>query len=106
MKFSSDGLDPEKTIPINYRQNLFLIFKESINNIARHSGATQVAVLLDNTGNEFTMRISDNGHGFDKSSVKSGNGLGNMAMRAKRIGGEITINSGNGVMIFLTIKKF
>jgi ligand-binding sensor domain-containing protein/signal transduction histidine kinase len=106
VKFSSDGLDPEKKIPINYRQNLFLIFKESINNIARHSGATQVAVLLDNTGNEFIMRISDNGHGFDKSSVKSGNGLGNMAMRAKRIGGEITINSGNGVMICLSIKKF
>jgi len=105
VKFSFDGLDPEKRIQINYRQNLFLIFKESINNIARHSGATQVNVLLDNTRNEFTMRISDNGHGFDKSSVKSGNGLGNMAMRAKRIGGEIEISSKNGVTITLKLKK-
>ncbi len=105
VSFKTHSLDPDKKIPINYRQNIFLIFKESINNIARHAGATAVTVELRNDRQNFSMRVSDNGHGFEKTTVKSGNGLGNMEMRAKRIGAKISVKSDEGVNIFLTMNK-
>ena len=45
------------------------------------------------------MRICDNGVGFEEENVKRGNGLRNMRMRVKRIGGEILIHVENGVCI-------
>jgi hypothetical protein len=52
-----------------------------------------VSVSLDNTGGRFLMRISDNGKGFDPGPDRKGNGLGNMRMRAEKMGGQLSIAS-------------
>jgi signal transduction histidine kinase len=94
------------------RREIYLIFKECVNNLAKHSGATETefAVRLENEN--LIIAIKDNGRGFDvgqKSNGKQngfgGNGLGNMKKRAKKCGGELQIDSeiGNGTKIVLEI---
>ena len=105
VEFKTENLSSDKKIPIDFRQNIFLIFKEAINNIAKHSEATKVAVNLENRREAFFLRIADNGRGYDPAQDQNGNGLKNMKMRAQRLGGELIINSNHGVEIILKLKK-
>jgi two-component system sensor histidine kinase UhpB len=81
------SMDAEK------RKNLFLIFKEAINNAAKYSGATNVEITLQQTGKKLKMTVADNGNGFDEHNVKRGNGLGNMHARAKELSAQFTLTS-------------
>ncbi len=86
------------------RQNLFLIFKEVINNCAKHSSATVVNANFQKSGNILTMEITDNGKGFDAGKINNGNGLKSMKRRAEELGGNFIINSGiHGSQVLLTI---
>jgi len=105
LKFSHKGLELNKKLPIHIRQNLFLIFKEAINNIYKHSNASVVKVNLSNAQREFKMKITDDGDGYNPALIKNGNGLKNMQMRAERIGAQIEMNTNNGVEILLTLSK-
>lgn len=80
-------LDPEK------RKNLFLIFKEAINNAAKYSGASEVDITLKHSGRTLVMTVSDNGQGFDQQQVKRGNGLQNMEARAVSMGAHFKLIS-------------
>jgi ligand-binding sensor domain-containing protein/signal transduction histidine kinase len=102
--FTQKGMDRAKPMRVEVRQNLYYIFKEAIHNIARHSGADRVEILIDNSESVFRMEISDNGTGFDSESVKGGNGLKNMRMRAGRIGATLDIKTSNGCVIRLKMK--
>jgi signal transduction histidine kinase len=102
--FTQKGMDRAKPMRVEVRQNLYYIFKEAIHNIARHSGADRVEILIDNSESVFRMEISDNGTGFDSESVKGGNGLKNMRMRAGRIGATLDIKTSNGCVIKLKMK--
>ena len=93
------GLDKSKKIKINYRQNIYYILKEAINNIVKHASATEVNISIINDEKYFTMQIIDNGNGFDPSQNQTGNGLKNMWMRAERINGKLTIRANNGTHI-------
>jgi two-component system, NarL family, sensor histidine kinase UhpB len=108
-EFATEILDTQNialefvdNIPINLvldaekRRNLFLIFKEVINNAAKYSQATQVKVRLSQINNDIHLHISDNGKGFDESTVKAGNGLRNVRERAAEIGGSLMIKSESG----------
>jgi ligand-binding sensor domain-containing protein/signal transduction histidine kinase len=78
------------------RRDFYLIFKESIHNLIKYSGATDATVKV-NIGNAcIRMEISDNGIGFDPESVKSGNGIENMHQRAFSCKGELNIMSATG----------
>lgn len=79
-------------VDIEKRKNLFLIFKEAINNAAKYSGATDVQVTFRRDQDEVFFTISDNGSGFDPSQVKLGNGLKNMEARAKSFNGTLSLN--------------
>jgi signal transduction histidine kinase len=87
----------------DFRRQVYLIFKESVTNTARHAGCTRVAVELRVTNGRIEMRVSDNGVGYDPSSVARGNGLGNMRRRAKELAGEIDLRSelGRGAELIL-----
>jgi signal transduction histidine kinase len=87
-------------LPIDVKQNLYLILKEAVNNIAKHSDATQVLIDLRNEGGWFEIRISDNGRGFDNVET-SGCRLKDMGMGAESIKAKIRIVSENGVTIIL-----
>lgn len=70
------------TLNIESRKNLFLIFKEIINNAAKYSQATSIKIVFSKSHGGWTMDIADNGRGFDKAAVKKGNGLINIQKRA------------------------
>ena len=104
VSFQHHGMDIKRHMKVQVRQNLYYIFKEAIHNIARHAGASKVEIMVENKPAEFRMRISDNGSGYDPESVKGGNGIRNMHMRAGRIGASLEIVCKGGVMIDLKMK--
>lgn len=86
------------------RRDLYLIFKETVNNLAKHSQATQVIInfhLLDNT---LIMIVSDNGKGFDMTVPLINNGLKNMQERANTHQWQLNINSKPGAGATITLK--
>lgn len=85
----------EEKLPVSLKENLYLIFKEAINNIAKHSNADKVEVALSTNGRGFSLRVRDNGSSA-KNERKSGQGLRNMKMRSNRIGADITFNNSEG----------
>ncbi|MDZ7291383.1 MAG: histidine kinase [candidate division KSB1 bacterium] len=85
------------------RHHLYLIFKEAINNLVRHSGACHADIRMNLANGMLMLSINDNGKGFDKSEPSSGNGLKNMRKRAQAINATLTIDSvpGKGTSIAL-----
>jgi two-component system, NarL family, sensor histidine kinase UhpB len=83
-KLSGLKLDVEK------RKNLFLIFKESVNNAAKYSEGSEVTVRLYADGRKIHLSVKDNGKGFEHTTVRKGNGLTNMTARAKNMNGHLT----------------
>ncbi len=65
------------------RGNVYMMYKEAINNIAKHAQATKVSVLISKTKEGFKLEISDNGKGFDYQENHEGNGLKNFKKRAE-----------------------
>jgi two-component system sensor histidine kinase UhpB len=72
-------------LSIDKRKNLFLIFKEAVNNAAKYSGATDLEIKFVRQGNTLSLSVSDNGNGFEPETVKAGNGLKNMKERARAL---------------------
>ena len=78
------------------RHNLFLAFKETLNNIVKHANASKVEISLVLGPDGFVLSIRDDGCGFDpctlqKDRVIGGNGLANMRHRLTEIGGRCDI---------------
>jgi len=117
-QFSSELCEPQQInlifqIPENLegiklaadkRKNIFLIFKETINNTVKYSKGNTLRVEFSFFNQYFKMTISDNGKGFDQQEVRMGNGLKNMADRAKHINANLKISSlpGNGTTLELS----
>jgi len=80
--------------------HLFRIVQEALTNVARHSGATRVAIELERNGNRVHLKVKDNGHGFN-GGRSAGLGLVGMRARAESVGGELQINSSDGVAVDL-----
>lgn len=80
-QYASSKVQPE------VRRNLLLILKECLNNLSKHSGATQVELEMKVADDWLSMQIKDNGSGFDlgKLGGKNSNGLRNMHQRAEAL---------------------
>lgn len=104
VEFQTEGLNQEKQVSVDIRQNIFLIFKEAIHNCAKHSDATVVKISLSQSAKHFTMTIADNGSGRESSAKGSGSGLNNMKLRAERIQATLTIKKENGFTVQITRK--
>jgi signal transduction histidine kinase len=87
------------------KRNLFLFYKEALNNVVRHSGAKVVDIRLETSDDSIELRIADNGHGFERFRSGSGSGLGNLDSRAREMRASMTIrpNPGSGTIIVLRI---
>jgi signal transduction histidine kinase len=99
---------PERGLQV--RHNLFLIIKEALNNVVKHSAATEVRFRLRFDNARLQIAISDNGQGFSLGTEQSfGNGLLNMRKRAEHIRGELTMQSepgnGTGVVVSLPLRE-
>jgi signal transduction histidine kinase/ligand-binding sensor domain-containing protein len=94
------------SINIEKRRHFYLIFKESINNIAKYAQASEVKIKVFLNGNIVDSTIHDNGIGFYTLSKTQGNGLRNMKERAVLIGGTIDIksNNQNGTTVHFTFR--
>ena len=76
---------------------LYRIAQESLNNVAKHSGASQAYVTLHQTSESLSLEIEDNGRGFDPENIPSNHlGLNIMRERAESIGGRIEISTVQG----------
>jgi signal transduction histidine kinase len=78
------------------RRELYLVFKESLNNAVRHSGCSRVEVSLSLEGSCLLLVVRDDGTGFDPDAEHEGNGVESMRRRARALGGELAIESGSG----------
>jgi len=96
-------------IPIRNQLYLFRIIQEAVNNILKHSDATETDVQIINHDDILVVEISDNGQGFNPQEQikKTGSsGLKNMYARAQVLGGTINIESGSGgTSVFITIPR-
>jgi signal transduction histidine kinase len=95
----------ECSLPIEVKVALYRIAQEALNNVAKHSGASQAEVLLHCSNIEVQLTISDNGRGFDRRQVPPDHlGLGIMRERAQTIDAQVDIESqpGEGTKITIT----
>ncbi|MEO8067049.1 MAG: sensor histidine kinase, partial [Flavobacteriales bacterium] len=95
-------------LPVEVKNNLYLIFKEAMNNAAKHARATAVESRLSWEKQILRLEVSDNGTGLGPASDESGhggNGLRNMRERAAEIKGELHVRSepGKGLRITLLL---
>jgi signal transduction histidine kinase len=104
VEFSFNGIDPSAKVPVELRQNLYLIFKESVNNVVRHSSATKVSIGLQKMDHTLRLSVHDNGRGIPPGRTDDGHGLKNMKMRAALLHGSIAIEHQNGCAITLNVK--
>ncbi len=90
------------TLKDETKQHLYLIFKEFLNNTAKHAGATEIWISLNIRGRELELRLQDNGKGMqtDKAAT-TGQGLSNMQMRSALIRGKLSFHTTNGFGITL-----
>jgi signal transduction histidine kinase len=90
-------------LAMDVRRDVLLIFKEAVNNAARHSGCSRADIDLRVAGSRLLLSLSDNGVGFDTSLQSDGQGLTSMLRRAERLGGHLAIASepGSGTRITL-----
>lgn len=98
VRYHFDDLDMDNKLKVSMKENLYLIFKEAINNIAKHSNATRVEVDLTTVGDSFKLEIRDNGTDINPKR-KTGHGIRNMNMRGKRINAAVTIKNEDGFTV-------
>ena len=94
---------PTLLVTAEVRHNLFLAFKEALHNTVKHAAAKEVRVTLQLEAGRLTLRVADDGRGFDPATpadghaaagrLAGGNGLANMRRRLEEIGGACEIRS-------------
>jgi two-component system nitrate/nitrite sensor histidine kinase NarX len=84
-------------LPADVQITFYRICQETLNNVAKHSKARHVEIVLKQDGNDIVLRIHDDGRGFDPNLTISGHyGIGMMHERADRAGALFSINSQPG----------
>ncbi len=102
--FAVNSIDGKKFIDPEKRQNIYLIFKEAITNILKHSDASMVKIVFEQEKNQLRLFIHDNGS-VKEQTFSDGLGLSNMAMRAKQIGGSLQIAFVDGFRVELNLDE-
>ncbi|OGU37651.1 MAG: hypothetical protein A2315_02060 [Ignavibacteria bacterium RIFOXYB2_FULL_35_12] len=90
---------------LEIRRNIYLIYKEALNNVVRHANSQSCEIELRNLGNTFLLMIKDDGKGFDEKKVQENTGLRSIKRRAANMNAEVKIYSeiGNGTVIKLVV---
>jgi signal transduction histidine kinase len=104
--FMTNGfVGDERLLASDLRRGLLSAVRESLSNIVRHSGASQVNVDLTITGNGSCIRlvIKDNGTGFDPETTVRGDGLRNISERMRELGGSANWTFDNGTAVEINL---
>jgi NarL family two-component system sensor histidine kinase LiaS len=87
----------EREVPLEVEQALFRVVQEALANVAKHSGAGNVEVDLIYTSDSLTLRVADDGRGFDPArNPAEGFGLQSMHERLEQLGGRVEVESAPG----------
>ncbi|PWT92886.1 MAG: hypothetical protein C5B55_05475 [Blastocatellia bacterium] len=109
IEFQFDAPDRElsQKLGAELRRDVFLIFKEALNNAVRHSGCTHVTIELRLDQFLLVLVVRDDGCGFAPSDSSEGHGLVSMQRRAKAIGGELQLQSqaDKGTKVSLSVPR-
>jgi len=93
----------EQELSGDKRRNIFLCVKETLNNMLKHSKASEITIHIIANG-ILQIAIHDNGIGIDLQNIRQfGNGLQNIDRRMKSIGGDFKIEKNNGTQSVLTL---
>jgi signal transduction histidine kinase len=100
----------DERLPPEWEVAVFRIVQESLNNVARHSGARSVDVLLERHAHVLRVTVRDDGQGFSEvasESVLAGVGIEGMTERAELLGGVLTVESspGRGTAVRLEVEN-
>jgi signal transduction histidine kinase len=103
----------EVALGADVRRDVYLIFKECVNNLAKYSAASEAVINVRLENHNLLIEVADNGRGFDVESKLNGsgangfggNGLKNIRKRAGNFGGKVEIESkiGSGTRVALQI---
>lgn len=108
-EFNLDIDSENRKLELSVCRNIYLSYKEIVNNIRKHSKANNVKIDISLSGKTLKIIVKDNGIGFNLGTVKKGNGLHNIFNRANEIGADIEYdtNEGEGTIVKLScdIKK-
>ncbi len=96
--YNFDNLRMHEKLPVDVKENIYLIFKESVNNVVKHSDADKLEITFSFSGKTYELIIRDNGTKV-KTDRKSGQGLRNIRMRADRIGSAVEIHTNGGFTV-------
>ncbi|HEX6463296.1 MAG TPA: two-component regulator propeller domain-containing protein, partial [Vicinamibacterales bacterium] len=83
LQFIAPADESEMKLGVDTRREIFMIFKEAVHNIVRHSRCTRARIELTVESTRLQLQVSDNGRGFDVTAASSGNGLVSMRRRAE-----------------------
>jgi len=89
LDFRAPSVKESLRLGVDVRRDLLLIFKEAVNNAARHSRCTRVAIKLDVHASRLLLEVADNGTGFDDAVESEGHGLRSMKRRARALEGTL-----------------
>jgi signal transduction histidine kinase len=87
----------------NLRREIFLIFKEGVNNMVKHSGCTEAMIRLTMHSAMLRLELTDNGKGFDPAIPSEGHGLTSLRSRAAALGGVLAIVTAPGAGTAITL---
>jgi len=96
LHFAHEGED--LVLDPSVKHDVFMLLKELLNNALKHAGATRIEGSLTTDAQRFTIRVSDNGRGFDAEHVRKGNGMRSIAVRTARLAAtaDMSTSPGNG----------
>ena len=97
---------PARALPPEIRHNIFLVVKEALTNVLKHSAAREVLIRASVSGGTLEITVQDDGRGFAPESKRShGQGHGNMRRRAEAAGGTLSLESspGKGTLVGLRV---
>lgn len=100
----SNNIHEEMVMSGDVRQNIFLIFKEVINNMIKYAEATRCNTDMSVSNKHFNLQISDNGKGFDGTVKGTGEGCKNIKKRTENLSGKLLIESSTGAGTVITMK--
>jgi signal transduction histidine kinase len=111
MRCVSDLENIDHLLPPDGETSVYRVVQEALNNIVKHSGATEFSCTIRNEASRFTIELRDNGHGFDAdrgprfSPGTGGMGLSGMTERVRLLHGTIVVTSapGEGTTLTATI---
>jgi signal transduction histidine kinase len=100
-RFDCTGIPMEHTLGPEALRHLYLVFKEAVNNAARHSGCSAASASLHCAHGRLVMTIADNGRGFQPAAGPDHHGIESLRSRAVALKGTITWTSEKGTTVVM-----